>query len=186
MGPELATEGSGGEDGSGLAFKLGEGINWHDGRPFTARDVKCTWDLLTGKADEKLRINPRRSWYSNLEEVVTDGDDKATFVLKRPQPALLAMLPSGLAPVYPCDIPPRDMRSHPIGTAPFKFVEFRHNESIRVTRNPDYWKRGRPYLDGIDYTIWPKRSTAPLAFVAGKFDMTWPYDVAIPLLKDVQ
>ena len=45
------------------------------------------------------------------------------------------------------------MRSHPIGTGPFKFVEFRPNESIRVTRNPDYWKKGRPYLDGIEYTI---------------------------------
>ena len=55
-----------------------------------------------------------------------------------------------------------------------------------MTRNPDYWKKDRPYLDGIEYTIMPNRSTALLAFVAGKFDMTWPYDVAIPLLKDVQ
>ena len=45
---------------------------------------------------------------------------------------------------------PRDMRSHPIGTGPFKFVEFKPNEDIRVTRNPDYWKPGRPYLDGIE------------------------------------
>jgi peptide/nickel transport system substrate-binding protein len=78
------------------------------------------------------------------------------------------------------------MRSHPIGTGPFKFVEFRPNETIRATRNPDYWKKDRPYLDGVEYTIVPNRSTALLAFVAGKFDMTWPYDVAIPLLKDVQ
>ena len=119
-------------------------------------------------------------------KVVTDGDYKATFVLKRPQPALLALLASGFAPVYPCHVPPRDMRNHPIGTGPFKFVEFRPNESIRVTRNPDYWKKGRPYLDGVDYTIVPNRSTALLGFVAGKFDMTWPYDVAIPLLKDIQ
>ena len=45
------------------------------------------------------------------------------------------------------------MRQHPIGTGPFKFVEFKPNESIKVTRNPDYWKSGRPYLDGIEYTI---------------------------------
>ena len=43
------------------------------------------------------------------------------------------------------------MRQHPIGTGPFKFVEFKPNESIKVTRNPDYWKPGRPYLDGIEY-----------------------------------
>ncbi len=140
--PELATDWSWSEDGTRLTFKLREGVKWHDGKPFTASDVKCTWNLLTGEAKEKLRINPRKSWYSNLEEVVTDGDYNATFVLRRPQPALLAMLASGLAPVYPCHIPPRDMRSHPIGTGPFKFVEFRPNESIRVTRNPDYWKKG--------------------------------------------
>jgi peptide/nickel transport system substrate-binding protein len=42
------------------------------------------------------------------------------------------------------------MRQHPIGTGPFKFVEFKPNESISVTKNPDYWKPGRPYLDGMD------------------------------------
>jgi peptide/nickel transport system substrate-binding protein len=184
--PELATDWSWSEDGTRLTFKLRQAIKWHDGQPFTARDVQCTWDLLTNKASAKLRINPRRSWYNNLEEVVTNGDDEATFVLKRPQPALTALLASGLAPIYPCHISPRDMRSHPIGTGPFKFVEFRPNEAIRVTKNPDYWKRGRPYLDGIEFTMIPNRSTAQLAFIAGKFDMTWPFDVSIPLLKGVR
>ena len=78
------------------------------------------------------------------------------------------------------------MRSHPIGTGPFKFVAFKPNESIRVTRDPDYWKPGRPYLDGIDYTIVPNRSTAVLGFAAGKFDLTWPYDVATPLLNELK
>jgi peptide/nickel transport system substrate-binding protein len=184
--PELATRWSWSEDGTRLTFELRNDVKWHDGQPFTSRDVKCTWDLLTGKADEKLRINPRRSWYGNVEAIETDGDYEATFVLKRPQPALLALLASGFAPVYPCHVSPRDMRSHPIGTGPFKFVEFRPNESIRVTRNPDYWKKDRPYLDGVQFTIIPNRSTALLAFETGKFDMTWPFDVAIPLLRDVQ
>ena len=51
--------------------------------------------------------------------------------------------------------------------APFKFVEFKPNEYIKVTRNPDYWKKGRPYLDGIEYTIIRNLSTAILAFIAG-------------------
>jgi peptide/nickel transport system substrate-binding protein len=184
--PDLATQWSWSEDGTQLTFELRRGVKWHDGEPFTANDVKCTWDLLTEKARDKLRVNPRRSWYSNLEEVVTSGDDEVTFILKRPQPALLALLASGFAPIYPCHVSPRDMRTHPIGTGPFKFVEFRPNEVIRVTRNPDYWKTGRPYLDGIEYTIIPSRSTALLAFEAGKFDMTWPYDVPVPVLQDVQ
>ena len=184
--PELATRWSWSEDGTRLTFELRKDVKWHDGEPFTARDVQCTWDMLAGKSSAKLRINPRRSWYNNLEEVTTNGDYQATFVLKRAQPALLALLASGLAPVYPCHVPPRDMRSHPIGTGPFKFVEFKPNEGMRVTRNPDYWKPGRPYLDGIEYRIIPNRSTAILAFIAGKFDMTWPFDVSIPLLKEVK
>jgi peptide/nickel transport system substrate-binding protein len=139
-----------------------------------------------GKSIAKLRINPRRAWYNNVEEVVADGDTEAIFVLKRPQPALVALLASGFAPIYPCHVPPAEMRQHPIGTGPFKFVEFKPNEAIKLVRNPDYWKPGRPYLDGIEYTIIPNRSTAILAFVAGKFDLTWPYDVAIPLLKEVE
>jgi len=55
-----------------------------------------------------------------------------------------------------------------------------------VTRNGDYWKAGRPYLDGIEYTIIRNLSTATLAFVAGKFDMTFPYSLEVPLLRDVK
>jgi ABC-type transport system substrate-binding protein len=78
--PELANSWTWDEDGTRLTFKLHEGVKWHDGKPFTARDVKCTWDLLQGKASERLRINPRKAWYRNLEEVTTNGDYEATFV----------------------------------------------------------------------------------------------------------
>jgi len=77
------------------------------------------------------------------------------------------------------------MRQHPIGTGPFKFVEFKPNEYIKVTRNSDYWKKDRPYLDGIEYTIVRNPSTATLAFISGKFDMTFPGNLTPPLLKDV-
>ena len=106
--------------------------------------------------------------------MTTEGDLTAIFHLKRPQPALIALLASGYSPIYPCHISPRDMRQHPIGTGPFVFNEFKPNESIKVVRNPDYWKAGRPYLDGIEYTVIPNRSTVVLAFVAGKFDLTFP------------
>src|SRR6202022_33520 len=124
-------------------------------------------------------------WYGNLDSVTTNGDHEVTFHLKRPQPAFVALLASGFSPVYPCHVPPRDMRSHPIGTGPFKFVEFKPNEYIKVTKNPDYWKKGRPYLEGMEYTIIRNLSTAVLGFVAGKFDMTFPYTLTAPLLKDL-
>src|SRR6266566_4705930 len=123
--PDLATGWSWNEDGTELTFPLHQGVKWHDGKPLTASDVKCTWDLLTGKSNEKLRINPRKSWYRNLEEVTINGDDEVTFHLKRPQPAFLTALASGYSPVYPCHVKPRDIRQRPIGTGPFKFVEFK-------------------------------------------------------------
>ena len=183
--PDLASEWSWDEDKTQLTFRLREGVKWHDGKPFTAKDVQCTWDLLTGKSSEKLRVNPRKAWYKNLDEVTTNGDFEVTFHLKRPQPAFIALLASGFSPVYPCHISPREMRSHPIGTGPFKFVEFKPNESIKVTRNPGYWKKDRPYLDGIEYTIIKNVSTGVLAFLAGKVDMTSPYYLQVPVLNDV-
>jgi len=167
-----------------LSFKLHQGVRWHDGKPFTARDVKCTWDLLLGKATDKLRVNPRKSWYRNLEDVVVNGDDEAVFVLKRPQPAFLALLASGFSPVYPCHVPAKDMRQHPIGTGPFKFVEFKPNESVKLSKNADYWKAQRPYLDGIEYTIIRNMSTAVLTFVSGKLDITFG-GLTVPLTRQV-
>ena len=184
--PDLATSWSWNEDGTELTFPLRQGVKWHDGKPFTAADVKCTWDLMMDLASEKLRVNPRKSAFANLERVTTNGDYQVSFHLKRPQPALLMLIASDFSEIFPCHVPPREMRSHPIGTGPFKFVEFKPNEYIKVARNPDYWKPGRPYLDGIEYTIIRDRSTATLAFISGKFDMTFPNTLTIPLLRDVQ
>src|SRR5713101_1546557 len=112
--PDLATAWSWNEDGTALTFSLRQGVKWHDGEPFTAKDVQCTWDLLTEKSSVKLRVNPRKSLYNNLEKVTTSGDYEVTFQLKRPQPALLTILASGFSPIYPCHVPPREMRLHPI------------------------------------------------------------------------
>src|SRR6516164_6716668 len=134
--PELATDWAWDEDGTRLAFHLRRDVKWHDGMPFTSADVKCTWDLVQGKSAERLRVNPRKAWYNNLVEVVPNGDHEVTFVLKRPQPAFLALLATGMSPVYPCHVSPAQMRQRPIGTGPFKFAEFRPNEFIKVVKNP--------------------------------------------------
>jgi len=182
--PDLAAGWSWSEEGTELTFPLRQGVQWHDGKPFTARDVKCTWDMLTGRSENKPRVNPRKSWYRNLEEVSVNGDWEVTFHLKRPEPSFLALLASGWSPIYPCHVAARDMRTRPIGTGPFKFIEFKPNELIRVSRNPDYWKPGHPHLDGIEYTIIPNLATRILGFVSGKFDTVT--GVTVPLLKDVK
>ena len=68
--------------------------------------------------------------------------DEAMFHLQRPQPAFVALLASGYSPIYPCHVPPREMRSHPIGTGPFKFVEFKPNEVDQGGAQPGLLEAG--------------------------------------------
>jgi peptide/nickel transport system substrate-binding protein len=75
------------------------------------------------------------------------------------------------------------MRRHPIVTKPFKFVEFKPNESIKIVRNTDYWKQDRPYLDAIEYIYMANASTAILAFAAGHFDRFAQGILSLPLMK---
>jgi peptide/nickel transport system substrate-binding protein len=182
--PELATGWTVSDDGLTVRFDLRQGVKWHDGKPFTAADVRCTFDMLMEKGEVKFRRNPRGIWYENVKEVTADNDFQVTFHLKAPQPSLLAFLAAGWTAIYPCHVSPAQMRRHPIGTGPFKFVEFKPNERVKLEKNRDYWKPGRPYLDGIEYTIIPNRATRMLAFTAGRADMTFPTDVTVPLLKD--
>jgi len=183
--PDLATKWSWNTDMTALTFQLRRGVSWHDGKPFNAADVKCTWDLILGNGTDKLRANPRKAWYRNVEAISTKRDT-VTFHLKRPQPAFIALLASGYSPVYPCHVSPQNMRQHPIGTGPFKFVSYKPNEAIKLERNAQYWKEGRPYLDGIEWTIIANRSTAILAFIAGKFDLTFPFGITVPLMKNIK
>jgi ABC-type transport system substrate-binding protein len=185
--PDLASSWAWDATATKLKFKLREGVKWHDGKPFTAKDVQCTWNMLIGKGEvADFRKNPRKVWYFNLDEITTNGDYEVTFNLKQPQPSFLMLLSSGFSAVYPCHVPQQAMRTRPIGTGPFKFVEFKRGESIRLVRNPDYFKPGRPYLDGIDIRIIDSRSTRILAFGTGEFDMTFPTDVSAPLMKDMK
>ncbi|HXZ45865.1 MAG TPA: ABC transporter substrate-binding protein [Pseudolabrys sp.] len=184
--PDLADSWSVSSDNLALTFKLHQGVKWHDGQPFTSKDVKCTFDLLQGKGEAKFRKNPRKDLFNNIADVTTNGDYEVTLHLKRPQPSLIAMLASGYTPIYSCHVSPAQMRTHPIGTGPFKFVEFKQNESIKLARNENYWKKGLPYLDGIEFTIISNRATAVLAFVAGKVDVTFPTEMTKALVADIK
>lgn len=184
--PDLASSWTWDDSKTKLTFKLREGVRWHDGKPFSAKDVQCTWHALLGKSGtEEFRRNPRKVWYYNLKEVTANGDLEATFHLGHPQPSFLMLLASGFSPVYPCHVSQSEMRTKPVGTGPFKFVELNRNVSIKLVRNADYWKKGRPYVDAIEMRIIDSRSTRILGFVAGEFDMTFDSDITVPLMKDM-
>jgi len=184
--PDLAREWSWDEAGTSLTFKLRHGIQWHDGWLFTASDVECTFNLLTGRARDKLRSNPRGSWYGNINYLHASSDYEVTIHLNHPQPSLLMLLASGLSPIYPCHVPTAQMRTKPVGTGPFKLDSFKQFDRIRLVRNPDYFKPDKPRLDGLEFHIVSSPSTALLSFVAGRFDMTFPWEVTIAQLRDVR
>jgi peptide/nickel transport system substrate-binding protein len=105
------------------------------------------------------------------------------FRLKRPQPSLLAMLASGYSPVIPAHVPPAEHRSRCVGTGPFKFKEWRRGESVELVRNPDYFVKGRPFLDGIRYVIIVERGTRVAALQAGQVDVAFPGDTTVPIAE---
>src|SRR5467141_1888960 len=185
--PDLAESWSWDSTNTRLTFKLRQGVTWHDGQPFTAKDVQCTWRMLIGKGDvADFHRNPRRVWYSKLQDVSVNGDYEATFELSEPQPSLPVLLASAFSAVYPCHVPQATMRTRPVGTGPFKFVEFKRGDQVRLVRNPDYWKKDRPYLDEITFRMIDSRATRMLAFATGEYDITFPSDVSVPLMKDMK
>ena len=185
--PDLAESWSWDSTNTKLSFKLRAGVKWHDGQPFTAKDVQCTWRMLIGKGDtQDFHRNPRKVWYSKLQDVTINGDYEATFELSEPQPSLPVLLASAFSPVYPCHVPQAVMRTRPIGTGPFKLVDFKRGDSIRLVRNPDYWKKDRPYLDEITFRVIDSRATRMLAFSTGDFDITFPSEVTVTLMRDVK
>src|SRR5262249_17296765 len=170
-----------------LTLKLKQGVTGHDGAPFTAKDVQCTWGMLIGKQEgADFHRNPRKVWYTKLQDVSVNGDYEATFELSEPQPSLPVLLASAFSPVYPCHVPQQLMRTKPVGTGPFKLAEFKRGASIRLVRNPDYFKKDRPYLDEITFRVIDSRATRVLAFSAGEFDITFPSDITVALVRDVK
>ena len=159
-----------------LVFFLRKDVKWHDGKPFTSKDVKFTFDMLREASDApaKLRINPRKDWYANIEHIEAAEPYTVVFRLKRPQPALLMMLASGYTPVYAAHIPPAQYRTTCIGTGPFKLKEWRRGEFVEYVKNPEYFMKGRPYLDGLKYVVIVERGTRTAALQAGQLDTACP------------
>ena len=173
---ELAERWSWQENYRKLVFFLRKDVKWHDGKPFTSRDVKATFDMLreAPEAPAKLRFNPRKEWWANVEAVDAIDPLTVVFRLKRPQPSLLLMLASGYTPIYAAHVPAASYRAGCVGTGPFKLKDWRKGEFVEYVKNTDYFVKGRPYLDGLRYLIIAERGTATAAVQAGRVDATFP------------
>jgi peptide/nickel transport system substrate-binding protein len=174
--PELAERWSWQDNYRNLVMFLRKNVKWHDGQPFTSKDVKYTFDMVSEAPEShaKLRLNPRKDWYANVEAIEAADPYTVVFRLKRPQPSLLMLLASGYSPIYAAHINPADYRTRCIGTGPFKLKEWRRGEFIEYVRNPDYFVKDRPYLDGLKYVIIVERGTRTAALQSGQLDVAMP------------
>jgi peptide/nickel transport system substrate-binding protein len=171
--PELAEKWSWQDGHRNLVFFLRRDVRWHDGKPFTSQDVKYTFDMVRGAPDAKakLKVNPRKLWFENIDAIEAPDPYTVVFRLKRPQPSLLPMLASGYSPVYPAHVPLAEFKNKCIGTGPFKLKENKPGEYIEYVKNPDYFVKGRPYLDGIKFVVIRDRSTQIAAVQSGQLDL---------------
>jgi peptide/nickel transport system substrate-binding protein len=174
---DLADSWAWSDAGKKLTFKLRRGVKWHDGQPFTSKDVKHTWDVAREApeaAGKRFRLNPRKLWWENIRDITVNGDYEVSFLLKNPQPSLLSFLANGYTPVYPAHVIPQDLRAKSVGTGPFKLKEAKPDEQLVLEKNPDYFVKGRPYLDGIVYSVIRAHPSRMAALQAGQVDVYFP------------
>jgi peptide/nickel transport system substrate-binding protein len=177
--PELAERWSWQDNYKNLVFFLRKNVKWHDGKPFTSADVKYTFDVAREAPDApaKLRLSARKEWWTNVAAIEAPEPYTVVFHLKRPQPSLLLMLASGYSPVLPAHVPINELRQRCVGTGPFRQKEWLRGQLVELERNPDYFVPGRPYLDGIRYTIIRERGTRLAALQAGRLDAFVPLEM---------
>lgn len=147
--PLLATEWYVAEDGLRYAFKLREGVKWHDGADFTAEDV--AFSILALKEH-----HPRgRATFASVEQVNVLGPHEVELILNEPAPFLLTAFASFEAPIVPkhlyegTNIPENPYNYAPVGTGPFTFVEWVRGSHVILRKNENYWGEGKPHLDQL-------------------------------------
>lgn len=170
--PQLALSWETAPDGLTITFKLRPKVRWHDGKPFIAEDV--SFSLLEVWRKYHAR---GRSTFEPVETVETPDPLTVVIRLSKPAPYLITALGSPESQILPKHIyAGKDVRSNPansapIGTGPFKFVEWRRGEYIRLARNPDYWQAGAPHLDGVIYKIFSDSAATAAALETGEIHL---------------
>ncbi len=147
--PYLARSWEVADNGKSVTLKLVENARFHDGKPITSEDV--AFSVKTVQEN-----HPFKSMFAAVETVETPDPHTAILRLSQSHPAILLAMSSALLPIIPKHIygDGQEAKTHPrnadpVGSGPFKFVEYRRGEHIILERNDDYFIEGRPYLDRI-------------------------------------
>ena len=167
--PSLAESWTVSDDGLTVTFNLRKGVKWHDGESFTSADVQFSVMEVLKK------VHPRGpNSFKEVTEVQTPDDYTAIFKLANPAPYMMRSLGAYESPMVPKhllegqDVKSASIANSPVGTGPFKFVEWKKGQYIRLDKNENYWKEGLPYLDRIVGRFIPDASTRTAAMENGE------------------
>ena len=165
--PDLAESWTISPDGMTYTLKLRQGVKFHDGSGVTSRDVKASYDKII--FPPAGIISARKGTYQAVEAVEAPDPPTVRFRLKWPEASFLVNLASPYSWIYKADILAKDMRwyeTNVMGTGPFKFVEHVKGSHWVGKKNPDYWDKGKPYLDGYR-ALFMSASSAQVAAIRG-------------------
>jgi peptide/nickel transport system substrate-binding protein len=171
LNPGLATSWQFLDDNKRIRFTLRKGVKFHDGEDFNAAAVKFTFDRLLGPEGAK---GPQQANYTSIGSVNVIDDYTVDFILKTPDPVLITKLAGYGAMI----VPPKYIQEkgdtyfnlHPVGTGPFKFVDYKPKVSLTLEANPDYWG-GAPKLGGLVYRFIPEAATQVSELQSGGIDI---------------
>jgi peptide/nickel transport system substrate-binding protein len=176
--PNLATSWDISPDGLTYTFQLAKNAKWHDGEPFTADDVIFTTREMLPEVHARARVN-----FSQVASVEAPDPYTVVFHLKTPYPGFIYGFEASSAPMMPkhiyagTDYRNNPANARPIGTGPFRFKEWQRGSIIRMERNPDYFKPGLPYLDGINFVVIPDGAQRLIALESGQVHLASSSDI---------
>ncbi|RJQ65182.1 MAG: ABC transporter substrate-binding protein [Desulfobacteraceae bacterium] len=158
-------------------FKIHEGVRFHDvppvnGRELNSADVKYSIERVAGMHGKAADFKHRYYFEGKIASIETP--DKYTVVVKtkKPYAALLSYISSPWCAIVAKEVVDQhgDLKRHAIGTGPFILTEFVQGSHINLVKNPNYFKKGLPYLDGMNIRIMPDPSSVVSAYIAGRLD----------------
>ena len=162
--PGLALSWDTSKDGKTITFKLRQGVTFHDGTPFNAQAVKSNLDNL---------IPPKATILTGITSVDVVDDYTVKLNLSSYNNLILYHFAANPATyMYSPEALKKNgadwATTHPVGTGPFMLKDYQPNISLTLVKNPNYWQKGLPYLDGIEMTMVPDPMTQMLTFKAGQ------------------
>jgi peptide/nickel transport system substrate-binding protein len=166
---DLATEWNIAPDGLTYTFKLRQGVRFHDGSPLTSADVKASYDKILWPPPGVR--SPRKVYYPAVASVEAPDPSTIVFKLKFPSASLLSNLASPWNVIQPkkyLDKDPNYFKNNAVGSGPFKLKSYTRGSTFEGERNPDYFVKDRPYLDGYKFFISTETSVRAAAIRSGR------------------